>query len=221
MERPGHPSAPPAGLAAAVRVTVPRRLAAPARIAAALLGLGAGAGALAVAAGPGRFTTYAGSSQAGAALALCAGLGLIAAGLVMYLNRRPSRIGDLALLAGLTWFAPVWVAWQDGPPLVPSLAMVLGGFTFPLIFHVTLAYPAGRAGSGPARTLVAVVYAEALLTSVVLALARDPYLDRACLANCNVNIFLMRSLPSLVRAVGICDRWFAVTAATALVAICI
>ena len=220
MERLEPPSAPPAGLAAAVRVTVPRRLAAPARVAAVLGGLGVGAGALAVAAGPGRFTTYAGSSRAGAALALCAGLGLIAAGLVMYLNRRPSRIGDLALLAGLTWFAPVWVAWQDGPPLVPSLAMVLGGFTFPLIFHVTLAYPAGRAGSGPARRLVAVVYAEALLTSVVLALARDPYLDRACLANCNVNIFLMRSLPSLVRAVEICDRWFAVTAATALVAIC-
>jgi len=79
MERLEPPSAPPAGLAA-VRVTVPRRLAAPVRVAALLAGLGVGAGALAVAAGPGRFTTYAGSSQAGAALALCAGLGLIAAG---------------------------------------------------------------------------------------------------------------------------------------------
>ncbi len=79
MERLEPPSAPPAGLAA-VRVTVPRRLAAPVRVAAVLAGLGVGAGALAVAAGPGRFTTYAGSSQAGAALALCAGLGLIAAG---------------------------------------------------------------------------------------------------------------------------------------------
>src|SRR6266516_2343755 len=93
-------------LAAAARLTVSRRLAAPAGIAAVLAGLAAGAGALAVAAGPGRSTTYPGSSAAGAALLLCAGLGLIAAGLVIILNRRPGRSGDLALLAGFTWFAP-------------------------------------------------------------------------------------------------------------------
>ena len=105
------------------------------------------------------------------------------------------RTGDLALLAGFTWFAPVWAAWQDGPPLVPSLAMVAGGFTFPLVVHLVLAYPSGRAGSAPARVLVAAVYAEALLAAAVLALFRDPYLDPGCLANCNVNVFLVRSAP--------------------------
>src|SRR5258706_11451858 len=100
MERLEPPSAPPAGLAAAVRVTVPRRLAAPARVAAVLGGLGVGAGALAVAAGPRRVTTYAGSSRAGGAPALCARLGLIAAGLVVYLNRRPRPVGGPALPAG-------------------------------------------------------------------------------------------------------------------------
>jgi signal transduction histidine kinase len=201
-------------------LAVPSRLAAPARLAAGLAGLAAAAGALAVAEGPGRSTTYAGSSAAGAVLAVCAGLALIAAGLVICLGPRPRRVGDLAVLAGFTWFAPVWAAWQNGPPLIPSLAMALGGFTFPLIVHLVLAYPAGRASSAPARALIAAAYAEALLAAAVLALFRDPYLDPGCLANCNVNVFLVRSLPSLARAAGLADRWFTAAAAVALIAIC-
>src|SRR6266568_4034288 len=212
-----HPEPP---LAAAALLTVSHRLAAPARIAAMLLGLGAAAGALAVAEGPGRATTYAGSSAAGGALTMCAGLGLVAAGLVICLGPRPRRIGDLALLAGFTWFAPVWAAWQNGPPLIPSLAMVVGGFTFPLILHLVLAYPGGRAGSAPARVLIAAAYVEALLAAAVLALFRDPYLDPGCLANCNVNAFLVGSLPSLAHAAGIADRWFTAAAAAGLIAIC-
>src|SRR6266700_2595946 len=145
---------------------------------------------------------------------------LAAAGLVICLGPRPRRIGDLALLAGFTWFAPVWAAWQNGPPLIPSLAMVVGGFTFPLILHLVLAYPGGRAGSAPARVLIAAAYVEALLAAAVLALFRDPYLDPGCLANCNVNAFLVRSLPSLAHAIEIADRWFAAAAAAALIAVC-
>ena len=51
-------------------------------------------------------------------------------------------------------------------------------------------------------------------------LFRDPYLDPSCLANCNVNIFLVRSLPSLARAAGIADGWFTAAAAFAFIAIC-
>jgi hypothetical protein len=171
------------------------------------------------AAGPGRSTTYAGSSAAGAVLTLSAGLGLIAAGLVICLGRRPGRTGDLALAAGLTWFAPVWAAWQDGPPLIPSAAMVAAGFTFPLIVHLVLTHPTGRAGSVPARVLAAVVYAGALLAAAVLALFRDPYLDPGCLANCTVNVFLVRSLPSLARAVEFFDRCFTAAAEAALIAV--
>jgi len=201
-------------------LAVPSHLAAPARLAAGLAGLAAAAGALAVAEGPGRSTTYAGRSAAGAALTMCAGLALIAAGLVICLGPRPRRTGDLALLAGLTWFAPVWAAWQGGPPLIPSLAMALGGFTFPLIAHLVLAYPGGRASPAPARALIAASYVEALLAAAVLALVRDPYLDPGCLANCNVNVFLVGSLPSLAHAAGIADRWFAAAAAVAFIAIC-
>jgi signal transduction histidine kinase len=204
------------------RLAVPAgpALAVPSRLAAGLAGLAAAAGALAIAEGPGRSTTYAGSSAAGAALTLSAGLALMAAGLLICLGRRPRRTGDLALLAGFTWFAPVWAAWQNGPPLVPSVVMALGGFTFPLILHLVLAYPGGRASPAPARALIAAAYAEALFTAAVLALFRDPYLDPSCLANCNVNAFLVRSHPSLARAIEIADRWFAAAAAVALIAIC-
>jgi signal transduction histidine kinase len=214
MGRAGPSAATPAHLAA------PGRLAAPVRAAAALAGLAVAAGALAVAAGPGRATTYAGSSAAGTALTVCAGLGLIAAGLVICLARGPGRTGDLALGAGVCWFAPVWVAWQDGPPLITSIAMVAAGFTFPLIVHLVLTHPTGRAGSRPARLLAAVVYGEALLTAAALALFRDPYFDPGCLANCTVNSFLVLPLPSLARAVEVADRWFTATAALALIAVC-
>src|SRR5215469_4239928 len=220
MQRAAPPPAAPARLAPPGRSAVPARIVGPARMAAGLAGLTACAGGLAVAAGPGRATTYAGSSAAGAALTLSAGVGLIAAGLVICLARRPGRTGDLALLAGVCWFAPVWIAWQDGPPLIPSIAMVAAGFTFPLIVHLVLTYPTGRVGSKPARRLVAVVYAEALLAAATLALFRDPYLDPGCLANCTVNAFLVRSLPSLARAVEMGDRWFTACAALALVAVC-
>jgi signal transduction histidine kinase len=214
MGRAGPSAATPAHLAA------PGRLAAPARVAAGLAGLALAAGALAIAEGPGRATTYAGSSAAGAALTVCAGLGLIAAGLVLCLARWPGRTGDLALLAGVCWFAPVWVAWQDGPPLIPSIAMVAAGFTFPLLVHLVLTHPTGRAVSAPARVLVTAVYAEAVLAGSALALFRNPYLDPGCLANCNVNVFLVRSLPSLARAVEVADRWLAAAAALALIVVC-
>ncbi len=196
------------------------RLATATRVVAGLLAVGAAIGALVIAEGPGRSTTYAGSSPLGAALTLCAGLGLVAAGLVTRLRRQSGRIGDLAVLAGLTWFAPVWVAWQEGPPLVRSLAMAFAGFTFPLVLHLVLAYPDGRTRSAPARALVTAVYLETSLAALALALFRDPYFDPACWANCSVNTFLVRSVPSLAHAVEIGDRWFVAAAAVVLIAIC-
>jgi len=98
--------------------------------------------------------------------------------------------------------------------------MALGGFTFPLIVHLVLAYPGGRASSAPARALIAAAHVEALFTAAVLALFRDPYLDPGCLANCNVNVFLVRSFPSLARAADFAGRWVTPAAAAALIAIC-
>jgi signal transduction histidine kinase len=65
MQRAEPPPAPPVRRAAPGSRAVPVPLAVAARAAATLAGLAAAAGALAVAEGPGRSTTYAGSSAAG------------------------------------------------------------------------------------------------------------------------------------------------------------
>jgi signal transduction histidine kinase len=191
-----------------------------ARLAAGPTALAVGLGALAVAQGPGRFTTYAGHSTLAASLTVAAGLSLVAAGLVTAFSRPAGRIGDLALLAGLVWFAPVWVGWDKGPPLVRSLGMLAAGFTFPLLLHLVLAYPSGRLHGTAARTLVLAVYLEAALVALGQALFRHPFYDPNCWANCTDNDFLVRSLPQLARVIEVADRWFTAAAATALVALC-
>jgi signal transduction histidine kinase len=190
-----------------------------ARLAAGPVALALGLGALAMAQGPGRFTTYAGGSGLTATLTVAAGLALTGAGLVTAFSHLAGRIGDLALLAGLVWFAPVWVGWDKGPPLVRSLAMLAAGFAFPLLLHLVLAYPSGRLHATAARALVAAVYLEAALVALGQALFRHPFFDPNCWANCSDNRFLVRSLPRLARGIEVTDRWFTVAAAAALVTV--
>jgi signal transduction histidine kinase len=178
-------------------------------------------GGLAVARGPGEFTTYAGRSALAAALAIMAGLGLVLGGLVVSLRRSIARSGAVALVAGIVWFAPFWVGWTGGPPLVRSIGMVVAGFAFPLLLHLVLAYPSGRLQSKLARVLVAIVYLEAALSSLGRALLRNPFFDPKCWDNCTDNVFLVRSLPHVARAIQVVDLWFAVVAAGALVGFCI
>jgi signal transduction histidine kinase len=192
-----------------------------ARLAAGPIALTVGLGALAVAQGPGRFTTYAGRSGLTATLTVAAGLGLVVAGLVTSFSRPAGRIGDLALLAGLVWFAPVWVGWDKGPQLVRSLGMLTAGFTFPLLLHLVVAYPSGRLHGTTARALVTAGYVEAVLAAFGQALFRDPFFDPDCWANCTDNLFLLRSLPRLARGIEAADRWFTAAAAAALVAVCV
>lgn len=195
------------------------RVIALARLLGAGFALAVGAGALAIAAGPGRSLTYAGRSSAAATLFLAAGLALAAAGMTFSLRPRPRRIAVLVLLASVAWFAPAFVAWQNGSPLARSMALVLTGLSLPLVAHVGLAYPGARLESRPARVLVVAMYLEAMVAAAVLALFRDPYFDSSCWANCTVNSFLVHSLPSLVHAVEVADRWFVVAAALAVTAI--
>lgn len=191
------------------------------RLVAGLVGLVYALGALAVARGPGEFTTYAGRSGLTAAIAIIAGLGLILAGLVVSMRSSMSRVGYLALVAGFAWFAPFWVGWTGGPPLVRSLGMVVAGFVLPVLFHLVLAYPSGRLQSKLARALVATLYLESVLSSVGRALFRDPYFDlRGCWDNCEDNVFLVRSLPRLARTIQTADVWFAAVAGGALMAFC-
>src|SRR5918996_2782560 len=107
-----------------------------ARLAFGLVAVASGLGALAIAQGPGRGTTYAGHSDLAAALDLGAGLALVLAGLVMSVGPRGRRIGDLAMLAGFVWFAPVWSGWEGGPSLGRSLGRLSAGSIFPLLLHL-------------------------------------------------------------------------------------
>ncbi len=166
------------------------------------------------------FTTYAGRSGLADGLMVAAGLALVLAGLLASQASRTGRAGDLAVLAGLVWFAPVWVGWELGPPLVRSLGMIAAGFAFPLVFCLVLAFPGGWPLSAGTRVLTWAVYLEAAVAALGLALVRDPYLDPACWANCTDNVFLVRSLPALARAVTSTDRWFTAVAATTLLAVC-
>ena len=191
-----------------------------ARLAAAPIGLAVAVGALLIAAGPGMFTTYAGRSGLAAGLMVAAGLALVLAGLLASLTSQAGPAGDLAVLAGIVWFAPVWIGWEVGPPLVRSIGMLAAGFVFPLLFYLVLTFPGGRLPSAGTRALTWAVYLEAALAALGLALFRDPYLDPVCWANCTDNVFLVRSLPALARAVTATDRWFTVAAATTLLAVC-
>jgi signal transduction histidine kinase len=189
-----------------------------ARLAAGPVVLACGLGAITIAQGPGRFTTYAGRSGLAATLTAAAGLALVLAGLVTAFNRPAGRTGDLAVLAGLVWFGPVWVGWDKGPPLVRSLGMLAAAFLFPLLLHLLLAYPSGRLHGTAARALVTAAYVEAMLAALGLALFWDPFFDPNCWANCTDNLFL-HSLPRLARAIEVTDRWFTVAAAAALVTV--
>jgi signal transduction histidine kinase len=188
-----------------------------ARLAAGLAAFAAALGALAIAVGPGRDTTYAGHSTLGATLSVGAGVALILAGLVTSFFGSNGRTGDLAVLAGVVWFAPVWVGWQNGPPLLRSLGMLAAVFTLPLFMHLIVAAPSGRLRGAAAWALVLTVYVEAVLVAVGLGLARDPFFDPNCWANCTDNVFLLRSLPGLARGIESGHRWFTVLAAVALI----
>jgi hypothetical protein len=124
-------------------------------------------------------------------------------------------MGDLALLAGVLWFAPLWVGWDTGPALVRSIAMFTAGFTLPVLLHLLFAAPSGRLRGTITRALVLAIYLEATLAALGLALVRDPFFDPNCWANCTDNVFKLRSLPGLARGIESVDRWFIAAAAIA------
>ena len=197
------------------------RVDAGARLTSAALAVGIALGAVSIARGPASATTYAGRSPLAAALTVIAGLGLVVAGLTNAGARPSARgCGWRAVAAGILSFAPTYVAWAGGPPLVRSIAAALTGVTFALVLDLVLRYPTGRAPSRAGRAAIAAVYAETGTAALLLALFRNPYLDPSCWANCSVNSFLVSSHPSLVRTVESADRWFVAGAAAGLLAWC-
>ena len=71
-------------------------------------------------------------------------------------RRRRRRLGAGAprdpwrSLPAIVWFAPEWVGWEGGPPLVRSLAMVLAPLLGVLLLHLALVRPGGSGARGRA-----------------------------------------------------------------------
>jgi signal transduction histidine kinase len=155
-------------------------------------------------------TSYAGASYAHASTAahaadLAAGLGLLAAGLLAWVEPRTRRLGVLALLAGVAWFGPDWDGWDGGPPFVRSLGAVVTPFFLALLFQLVLALPLRRVRSWPARFLVVAAYGAAAFVSLGRALFRNPFLDPYCWRNCRYNSFLVHADPGVARTLD--DVW--------------
>ena len=162
------------------------------------------------------FTTYAGTSRAADIADLAAGLGLLGAGLLIWLV--PQAAGSAVLvigLAGLAWFAPDWVGWEGGPPIARSIGMVVEPFFLAFVFHVLLAAPGWRLRSRRVRIAVGAMYAGAAILSIGRAFVRDPFLDPYCWSNCTDNVFLINSQPVVARALD--TGWIVASIAVGLV----
>lgn len=157
-------------------------------------------------------TTYAAVSSLAHAADLAAGLGLLAAGLVGWLDVASRRLGALAMFAALAWFAPDWEGWRRGAPLVVSLAAAASPVFLVLVLHVLLAAPRGRVRSRAAHTGLVLAYAAAFAVALERAVLRDPVLDPYCWRNCLENVFLVHGEPGVADAV---ERAWLVAAAAA------
>jgi signal transduction histidine kinase len=197
-------------------VTLSIRWTGPKRIVVGALGVAYALAALAVAQVP-RATTYAGHSSVAGGLFVVAGLSLIIGGLVVTSVEPLRKLGNVAILGGIAWFGPIWEGWEGGPPVIRSLGTLVSVFTFALLAHLILAYPTGEVRARFDRSLATVVYVEAALVAISMALFRDPFFDLGCWSNCTDNVFLVRSFPGLARAVVLGNRWFTVAAGSALI----
>ena len=141
-------------------------------------------------------TTYAAVSAPAHAADLAAGLGLLAAGLAAWLDAPTRRVGALAMLCAVAWFAPDWEGWDRGAPLVVSAAALASPLFGVLVLHLLLAAPRGRIPSHATAAVLVVAYAVAIAVILGRALVRDPLLDPYCWRNCLDNVFLAYGDPS-------------------------
>jgi len=165
----------------------------------------AAAAIVAVPRGQAPLRTYAGASTPAFALDLTAGLALLAAGSVAWIQPRLRRTASLTLLAGVVWFAPDWEGWEGGPTIVRSLGVVTAPIFLALVLHLTLGYPSGRVRPRSARLALGAAYSIAGVVGIGWALFRDPFADPGCWRYCGANAFLLHGDAGL--ALGLRDAW--------------
>lgn len=145
---------------------------------------------------------------------MVAGIGLLGAGAAAFAaspqRRWATPLGALAVC----WMSPYLVAWEDGPPLVRSVAMIVAAFTVPLVVYLAVAFADGFAGPLGA-VAVGVATTVTVVLGIIRALVRDPFLDLHCWDNCTVNSFLMSARPALARDLD--ELWLRFAVVTGLV----
>jgi signal transduction histidine kinase len=162
-------------------------------------------------------TTYV-TSVPSAALLAAAGLGLIAAGAATSFWRPTSAMGPLAIVAGIAWFAPLWVGWSEGPSLARSVAAVAAPLVLPAVAHLGLAAPSGRANDTSARLAATIGWVVTGGVSIGLALFRNPLQDLRCWSNCSANnVFLLSGNLPVARVLSGTWLWFSVVFGAAVV----
>ena len=177
-----------------------------------------GLAAVGVATRHGEFTTFAGHSPLAATLQLAAGWALVAAGLVTWTRRPTWPAGPLAIVAGIAWFAPDWVAWQTGPGVVRILAVGALGIAGAAVAQLVLGAPGGTPPDRRARALVVAIWAATAVTGVGRILFYDPLADVSCAAYCAANPLLAHGDVTIA---AVLDRLEAATALIALVAVAV
>ena len=149
-----------------------------------------GLAAVGVATRHGEFTTFAGRSPVAATLQLAAGWAIVAAGLVTWTRRPAWPAGPLAIVAGIAWFAPDWVAWQTGPGVVRILAVGALGVAAAAVAQLVLGAPGGTPPDGRTRALVVAIWTATAVAGIGRILFYDPLADVSCAAYCVANPLL-------------------------------
>src|SRR5436190_3513608 len=107
---------------------------------------------------------------------LAAGWALIAVGLATWWRHPRRRLGPVAVLAGVAWFAPDFAGWQGGPGGVRTVALAAAGLGAAAVAQIAMA--------GRGRPLVAVIWALTLAVALGRILAYDPFADPHCFTYC-------------------------------------
>jgi signal transduction histidine kinase len=157
-------------------------------------------------------TTYGAASSSAHVAGLLAGVSLLLAGAATFTQPSARRTGLLLTVAGVLWFAPDWVGWEGGPPLLRALAMAVSPFLPVVLLHLVSAL----LGSAAVRRAAWGAYAVVAALSSAAILLVDPFLDPHCWRNCSDNPLLVWSLPGVAPALedSLAIAW-AVTGAAA------
>jgi len=148
-------------------------------------------------------TTYAGASLLAGVADLAAGIGLMVAGTAVLFHRRRPTIGIVAVLAGAAWLSADWIGWQDGNPIVRTMAMLAAPFFLPLILHLVAAYRSGAASDRISQLAVSISYAAVSVVTLLAVLFRNPLTDPNCWNNCTDDVLLVRNQPNLQPALEV------------------